>query len=143
MQKWVCQELPEPLPLKRFKQTNTELPELDDYSGALPTSYWSCWEKKTYEELGNNKSWISPEKLFFEAKAVGFTGREGRIKRAMERLTLGADIGCRGDGRLPTEQPNSASANVFGVRVADSLQSWIKEGLCFGPLDRHEMPWKE
>ena len=54
-----------------------------------------------------------------------------------------ADIGCWGDGRLATEQRNSLSAFQLRVRVADSLQGWIKEGLCLGPMDRKELPWDE
>ena len=58
----------------------------------------------------------------------------------MDHLQRGASIGCEGDGRLPTSRPNSDSAAEYGVRVEDSLQSWIEKGLCFGPLLPHEMP---
>ena len=61
----------------------------------------------------------------------------------MDNLLNGANIGCEGDGRLPTKKPNSELATVYGERVADALQSWIKEGICFGPLCPEEMPWKE
>ena len=55
----------------------------------------------------------------------------------------GASIGCEGLARLPTSYGNSESSLEYGVRVADSLQSWIKEGLCFGPLLQSEMPWDD
>ena len=135
-------DAPGALPLKIFSQTFKNIPELEVYEGTLPESYWRTWTKKTYEELQSTKSWISPNKLMTVARAVGYTGREGRIKRAMDRLQYGADIGCRGDGRLPTERQNSRSATEFGVRVADSLQGWIEDGLCFGPMGREEMPWE-
>ena len=61
----------------------------------------------------------------------------------MTRLQNGADIGCKGDCRLPTNKPSSDSAYQYGVLVADSLQSWIKAGLCYGPLLTSEMPWKK
>ena len=141
--KWEHVGTPEPLPQKTFSKTHDNLSELRDYSGSLPESYWETWTKKSYDALKNSRSWISPTKLLAVAREAGYTCREGRVRRAMERLRFGADIGCRGDGRLPTEQRNSRSAFQFGVRVADSLQGWIKDGLCFGPMDREEMPWKE
>ena len=42
-----------------------------------------------------------------------------------------------GYGRLPTSKANSDLASQYGVRVADSIQGWIGDGLCFGPL----LPW--
>ena len=141
--KWAQIETPEALPQKLFSQTYKNITEFNTYEGILPQSYWRTWTKKTYEELQSTKSWISPTKLLTIARAVGYTGHEGRIKRAMNRLQYGADIGCRGDGRLPTERQNSHSAMEFGVRVADSLQRWIEDGLCFGPVSRDELPWEE
>ena len=29
------------------------------------------------------------------------------------------------------------------MRVADALQGWIKDGLCYGPLDEAELPWQD
>ena len=29
------------------------------------------------------------------------------------------------------------------MRVADALQGWIKDGLCYGPLEEHELPWDD
>ena len=55
----------------------------------------------------------------------------------------GADIGCRAEGRWPTSCPNDASAYEYGIRVADALQSWIKEEICMGPLKKHEIPWED
>ena len=61
----------------------------------------------------------------------------------VKRLKKGADIGCKGAGRLPTSKPNSASAIEYGDRLADSLQDWIKSKLAFGPLLQEEMPWQD
>ena len=77
------------------------------------------------------------------ARELGYSGREGILIRTMERLTNGADIGCKGTGRLPTFRPNAASTGEFGIHVADSLQGWISEGLCFGPMHPADMPWQE
>ena len=87
------------------------------------------------------KSGVCPIKLWDIANRLGYKDRHGRLRRAIDRLQRGTSIGCEGEGRLPTSKPNSDSAGEYGVRVADSLQSWIVKGLCFGPLLPHEMPW--
>ena len=130
-------------PQKIFTRSNTHIPKLANYNGTLPDKYWQTWEKKTYHELMPSKSWIDPNKLLGLAQEISYKDREGRLKRALERLRKGAEIGCKGPSRLPTSYPNSTSTMEYGVRVADSLQSWIKEGLCFGPLERKDMPWDD
>ena len=134
-------ELEDKLPKKIFKQTHTAIPEVSSYSGALDSSYWDHWVKRTYEQLTPARGWVCPNKLWDLAASLKYRDFHGRLGRAMERLSRGADIGCEGDGRLPTSKPNSESASTYGVRVADSLQSWIMDGLCFGPLLPNEMPW--
>ena len=140
---WSSKELPQQCKQKEFIKTNGNLPTLDSYEGELPEGYWENWEKKSYNDLQPIKSWISPDKLMEVATNLGYIGEEPGLQLAVERLIKGADIGCKGDGRLPTSQKNSTSATKYGVRVADSLQTWIREGLCFGPLTVDEMPWKE
>ena len=68
-------------------------------------------------------------------------GSENRLRRVLQRLENGADIGCKGPSRLPTIENNSRSFFEYGVRVADSLQGWITDGLCFGPAREEELPW--
>ena len=143
LSRWSTKELPQQLKQKEFSKTNGNLPTLDSYKGKLPDEYWQTWEKKSYDDLQPIKSWISPDKLIEVATNLGYSGEEPGLQLAVERLANGADIGCKGDGRLPTSQKNSASATEYGVRVADSLQTWIREGLCFGPLKIDEMPWTE
>ena len=88
-------------------------------------------------------SWINPGKLLEVARAEGLQDNDKRLRRVLNRLKEGADIGCRGDGRKPTRCQNSVSAIEFGDRVADSLQGWIIDGLCFGPIKEEELPWNE
>ena len=133
--------LPLEIPKKVFKQTHTNIPQMQDYSKALDSKYWDTWEKKTYSDLTPARSWVCPTKLWDVANRLHYKDLNGRLQRAIDRLHRGASIGCEGDGRLPTSKPNSDSAAEYGVRVADSLQSWIERGLCFGPLLPHEMPW--
>ena len=131
---WTGVEIPEPLPPKEFLPTHPNLPVLSSYRGKLPQSYWDKWIKRTYQSLLPVKSWISPKELKSIAEEIGYPTSDAQLKRVLERLAHGADIGCRGNGRLPTRSKNSASAYQYGERVADALQSWVTEGLCFGPL---------
>ena len=113
--------LEDQLPKKVFKQSNTNIPEVSDYSKALDSSYWDTWVKRTYQQLTPARGWICPNKLWDLARDLQYKDYNGRLERAMTRLSKGADIGCEGDGRLPTSKPNSDSASTYGVRVADSL----------------------
>ena len=90
--------LEDPLPKKVFKATNKGIPEADCYAAALGDDYWSTWTKRTYEELTPAKGWICPNKLWDLARDLEYRDYNGRLSRAMERLTRGADIGCEGDG---------------------------------------------
>ena len=141
--RWEQEPLPCPIPLKEFKPAYANLPILSSYEGDLGSGYWDKWEKKSYESLSPVRSWICPEKLASEAAKVGFRRDNTRLERVLGRLRNGANIGCTGAGRLPTRCPNAPGATEFGPRVADSLQGWIVDGLCFGPLTEEELPWKD
>ena len=43
--------------------------------------------------------------------------------------------------RLATRVRNAPSAYEFGDRVMDSIQGWVRDELCFGPLKPEEMPF--
>ena len=62
---------------------------------------------------------------------------------SLARLREGADIGCRGPARLQTKARNSPSAYEYGARVMDTIQGWVKDELCYGPLKPEEMPFKD
>ena len=114
---------------------------LSSYHGKLATEYWNSWTKKTYDDLRDAKSWVCPERLLEVAMSVGLSPQDPRLTRVVERLRNGANIGCTGGARKPTRHRNSRSAEEFGARVADALQGWIRDNLCFGPLDESELPW--
>ena len=46
-------------------------------------------------------------------------------------------------GHLSTVGKNSDTASEYGYRVAESLLSWIKKGICLCPLKKEELPWKD
>ena len=135
--------MPQASPQKDFSQSHKEIPVLSSYSGTLPKQYWESWTKKTYKDLIPVKSWVCPKKLLEVATSVGLPTHDPRLLRVLEQLRKGANTGCTGGARKPTSHPNSKSAEEFGVRVADALQGWILDGLCFGPLDEHELPWTD
>ena len=139
--KWQQEPLPGKVPLVPYKQKNTEIPVLANYEGELSNEYWAKWTKRTYESIAPAASWVCPERLEGVAACLGYSNE--RLTRVLERLRKGADIGCKGNGRLPTRMPNGQLALEYGERVADSLQDWIKDGIAFGPLLPEEMPWQD
>ena len=126
---------------KVFKPKNPELEilELEDYKGVLPDSYWEKWARR--ELPARAESWIDPGKLRREAESVDID-REW-IETVCARLEEGADIGCRGGGRLPTRERNSKTAAENGPRLADTLLAWVKAGILAGPFRPEELPWAE
>ena len=122
---WRNAELPPKLPMKVFKKEHQNIPEIDNYEEAQGDEYWQHWVKRGYRELTPARSWICPNRLYELARDLDYNDWDGRLGRTMTRLQNGADIGCEGDSKLPTNKPNSDRANEYGVRVADSLHSWI------------------
>ena len=135
--------LPAAIPVKVFKPKNPNLPLLSKYDGVLPESYWECWLRRDYSSLTPRASWIDPVALQYEAQELGYKDEDGRLKRTLDRLRQGADIGCRGPARLPTRVKNSPSAFEYGDRVMDTIQGWVRDELCFGPMKPEEMPFKD
>ena len=140
---FIGQPLEKEPPLKVFKQKHPRLPILRDYSAKLPESYWSNWLCRDYGSLTPAISWILPEALEGEARRLGYKDKESQLKRTFKRLREGADIGCRGSARLPTTARNSPTAYQYGPRVMDSIQGWVVDGLCYGPLKPEEMPFQD
>ena len=54
-----------------------------------------------------------------------------------------ANIGVEGEGRWPSWGRNNPTVYQFGERVADSLQTAVKDGIMYGPLKRKELPLKD
>jgi hypothetical protein len=76
------------------------------------------------------------------AKKLNY-GDQARLDRVLERLRAGAEIGCTGRGRLPTNQKNDPSATEFGARVADALAEIINQKIMVGPLNAEDIPWND
>ena len=120
--------------MKIFKQKHPRLPLLESYSESLPDSYWQHWHRRDYSSLTPATSWILPKALEDEARRLDYKDKDGRLRRTLDRLQGGVDIGCRGPGRLQTRAKNSPTAYEYGARVMDSIQGWVVDELCFGRL---------
>ena len=120
--------------LRRFRRTKQpavpvirdyipkfNLPKLDSYKGDFPESFWGNWPVNTMDDMMPPKSWIRWKDLERLASTLNYPDKE-RLNRTIERLKSGADIGCRGRGRIPTEGENSESAFTYGDRVTDAIR---------------------
>ena len=132
---------PEAIKTKDFIPAN-DLPVLSNYEGILPEWYWDCWKCSDPAQFSNYTSWVDARK-FLEVCTKSGMNDSVYLSTLANYIDNGADIGCRAEGRWATSCPNDASAYEYGIRVADALQSWIKEGICMGPLKKHEIPWKD
>ena len=111
---------------KKFEPKCKHLPKLNRYTERLPATYWAKWTKRGIDEGLIAKSWVNSMRLKELAETLGY-GDTQRLLRVCDRLENGADIGCRGRGRLQTKVKNNPSAYEYGDRVADSLQDWIEQ----------------
>ena len=134
-------KLPE-MPSPKVFKAKMNLPKLANYRGTAPTSYWSKWPKRTFEQMLPTKSWVSSDKLKELALDYKYSDWE-RLEKVCQRIDKGADIGCTGNARLPTFCTNASSAYEYGERVADGIAEMIENGLMVGPLDEEEIPWKD
>ena len=131
-------DVPPGPPVKEWKP-KYDLPKLKTFAGVFPESYWKDWPVNTMDGEMPPTSWVKWKELENLAGALGCRDW-GRLGRTLDRLKVGADIGCRGRGRIPTVGPNSGSAEEYGERVSDSLRDWVDEKLVIGPLKKEELP---
>ena len=59
---------------------------------------------------------------------------KAKVQEIATMLEYGADLGIEGEGRWPSEGPNNESVYDYGSRVADSLQTAVRDGIMHGPL---------
>ena len=124
--------------LKGFTPKNGNVEILENYGKVLNDSYWEKWDSNAYkEEFG---SFVSHVRMAEAAARLGLVEKE-KVAKTCQMLKDGANIGVSGEGRWATEGPNSSSVYDYGVRVADSLQTAVNDGIMYGPLKRSEIPW--
>ena len=125
---------------KTFSPKNSNLEVLDRYDKELEDSYWSKWERNSYKQ--EKGSFIDHQKLAAAAARLGLR-EKSKVREICEMLEKGATIGVDEEGRWPGMGPNSSTVYEFGARVADSLQTAVKDGIMYGPLLKREIPWDE
>ena len=125
--------------LKVFAPVNPNLEVLGNYEGDLGDHYWNKWEKNPYRK--EKGSFIKHEEVRKVAEEMKFR-EERKVEEIAVMLEHGANLGIEGEGRWPSQEKNNKSVYLFGERVADALQTGVKDGILYGPLRREELPWE-
>ena len=128
------------LPPPKVHKFKFNLPRLASYAAEdVPPAFWSSWEKLSLSQgLAQNVSWISPVALRQAAEARGVRVDE-TVERLCSMLENGAEIGCVGRGRLPTQSRNAKQVLEHGDIICDVLQDWVSQGIAAGPLSWAEV----
>ncbi len=136
--KWAAAVAASPLPslppLKIFKP-KVSLPTIEDYTTAPGPDFWH----KFPSNIAPGRSLISASKLRDAAAAVGCSDPIS-LELVLADLTHGADIGCRGEARLPSRSSNAPSAFEFPAQVTDAIASWLIAGFAAGPFEADQVP---
>ena len=82
------------------------------------------------------KSWLHPERLKDAAARNDLASSALYLETC--NIIAGADTGCRGEGRMATVGKNSPSCVSEGGKLADGIQSWLRDRVAAGPFS-----WKE
>jgi hypothetical protein len=112
---------------------------LEDYSKVLGNEYWDKWDGNGYR--ATTGSMIDHVKLVEVAERLELK-EKAKVREVAKMLEKGADLGIAGEGRWPSEGENNECVYEYGSTLADSLQSALKDGIMFGPCERHQLPWE-
>jgi hypothetical protein len=85
------------------------------------------------------QSSMSHQQLSKLADELGVSDRP-RLERVLERLMNGADIGCTGVFRAPSQCDNSKDSYKNGRQVTDAIASWIHKKFVYGPVSEEDLP---
>ena len=128
---------PPELVARSFPIDNPEIPECQDYDQDLGDSYWSTWPSNPVTL--STPPWISAAKLEEVAHRAGYS-YQAELQYNLNNLRHGANIGVEGSSRLLAEGPNLPGFLSLGYRSADTICTWVKKDLVFGPLTRDQLP---
>ena len=112
--------------LKTFNPVNKNVPRLKEYGTDLGDAYWDKWVCNPYRE--EKGSFIDHNELREVAEEMDHPEKE-KVEAIAVMLEHGANIGVEGEGRWPSVGKNNGSVYTFGDRVADSLQTGVKDGI--------------
>jgi hypothetical protein len=127
--------LPDP-PLKLFKPKFPNIPVLADYRQKAGPDFWSRFPSNLICPASPT---INLKQLKFVVNALG-TSDTVRLERVFRYIQHGADIGCKGSARMPSQSTNAKSAYEHGPQVTDAIAEWVQKGYAFGPVPRHMVP---
>ena len=112
--------------LKTFKPVNLNIPQLGKYGADLGDAYWDQWVCNPYRE--EKGSFINHDELRLVAEEMDHPEKE-KVEEIAVMLEHGANIGVEGEGRWPSVGKNNESVYSYGDRVADSLQTGVRDGI--------------
>jgi hypothetical protein len=85
------------------------------------------------------QSSMSHQQLSKLAAELGVTDH-ARLDRVIDRLRSGADIGCTGIFRSPSQSDNSKDSYRNGRQVTDAIAAWIHKKFVYGPVAEDDLP---
>ena len=91
--------------------------------------YWAVWEANSYKQ--ESGSLIDHDKVIEISESLELP-EKAKVQEIARMLEYGADHGIEGEGRWPSEGPNNESVYDLGSRVADSLQTALRDGIMYG-----------
>jgi len=125
----------EPVVMKEFCPKFPEIPVQEDYHNINKAG----WEAFPVNNNSVGKSNIDPVALKRTADALGSSDPE-RLELVLNRIKLGAKIGCKGQFRGPSISKNSREAYKVGRQVTDAVACWVKDGYVQGPVEEEDVP---
>ena len=121
-------------PLKIFTPKHP-LPTLHSYTGKANQDFWRAFPKN-FEWPGT--SIVNADALEELGSSLGLL--DERFHMVLNDIRYGANIGCRGEPRLPTRSKNAPSAYEFGAQVSDAIADWVVKGFAHGPVRPQDVP---
>jgi hypothetical protein len=99
-----------------------------------------CTAQSEYAALPNTQlKKLCPNKLVSLAEKC-YLDNDPVLQQICEDLKNGANIGCKGPARLPSNSTNAPSAFQYGPEVTDAVADWVNQGFAAGPFDPKDRP---
>ncbi len=121
---------------KNFKPKFPSIPVLENYKGEAPDWFWKCFPSYL---VCPGKPSLNSKKIKQWVNALGCSD-QAQLKRVIDYIDKGADIGCKGPARGPSRSSNAASAYQFGPQVTDAVAEWVAKGYAYGPVKADQVP---
>jgi len=127
---------PEIPPQKQFKPKFPVLKQRTSYRGIFEEEWWNDFPLNL---TCPTKSLIKAKELGKLANSLGCSDKE-QLRRVIDRIDHGSNIGCNGIFRHPTVSTNAPSAYQYGREVTDAIAAWVVKGFAYGPVDKSSVP---